>query len=45
MYTLLHARLNLTLQVDGGAREKPVYSLAGHLNVCVMALYIALLLP
>jgi len=45
MYTLLHARLNLPSQVDGVAREKPVYSLAGYLNACVMALYITVLLP
>jgi len=43
MYTLLHARLNLPSQVDGGAREKLVYSLAGYFIVCVMALYIAVL--
>jgi hypothetical protein len=45
MYTLLHATLNLPSQVDGGAREKPVYSLAGYFGAYVMTLYIAALLP
>jgi hypothetical protein len=45
MYMLLYATLNLTSQVDGGAAEKYVYSLAGYLNVCLMALYIVVLLP